>query len=150
MNAARERRGLDDAREVLEAARVVAVLGFNPDESRPAHYVPAYLHAQGYRIIPVNPAMAARGESAFGEPARASLAEIREPVDVVDVFRRAEVLETHLADILAMDPPPRAVWLQSGIRNDDFARRVVEAGIDVVQDRCTLADHRRLGLGSVA
>lgn len=125
------------------------MLGFNPDESRPAHYVPAYLRAQGYRVIPVNPVLAARGAAFHGEPARATLAEIAEPVDVVDVFRRPEAIPAHLEDILAMSPRPRVVWLQQGIRNDEAAARLVEAGINVVQDRCTLADHRRLGLGRV-
>jgi predicted CoA-binding protein len=143
---ARERRSLEDVREVLETARTVAVLGFNPDESRPAYWVPAYMHEHGYRIVPVNPMMASRGESGLGEPARESLAAVGEPVDVVDVFRRAEVLGTHLEDILAMEPRPKLVWLQLGIRNDEFTRALLDAGIEVVQDRCMLADHKRLGL----
>jgi len=81
---------------------------------------------------------------------RSTLAEIGEPIDLVDVFRRPEHLPGHLDDILAMKPRPRLVWLQLGIRNDAFARTVDSAGIDVVQDRCTLADHRRLGVGPVA
>jgi predicted CoA-binding protein len=132
----------------LRAARTVAVLGAHHDPSRAACYVPEYLHAQGYRVLPVNPALA--GTTLWGEPVRATLAELGEPVDIVDVFRRPELLPGHLADVLAMTPRPRLVWLQLGIRNDAFAREVQAAGIDVVQDRCTLADHRALGIGRTA
>lgn len=135
-------------REALTGARIIAVLGAHDQPSRPAFYVPDYLHQQGYRLIPVNPALA--GRTLWGEQVRATLAEIGEPVDIVDVFRRPELLPGHVEEILAMKPPPRIVWLQLGIRNDAFARTIVAAGIDVVQDRCTLADHRRMGIGPVA
>ncbi len=133
--------------EALRRARTIAVHGAHKDPARPACYVPEYLHAQGYRVLPVNPALA--GEALFGERVRATLAEIGEAVDIVDVFRRAELLPAHMDDLLAMSPRPRLVWLQLGIQNDAFARAVEHAGMDVVQDRCTLADHRRLGIGRV-
>jgi uncharacterized protein len=76
------------------------------------------------------------------------LSEIREPVDIVDVFRRAELLEGHLEDILGMNPRPKLVWLQLGIRNPDFAAKLLEAGIEVIQDRCLMADHRNLRIGN--
>ncbi len=132
---------------VLRSARTIALLGAHSDPSRPAYYVPEYLHSQGYRILPVNPALA--GQTLFGERVRASLAELGEEIDIVDVFRRPDLLRSHLDDLRAMKPRPRLVWLQLGIRNDDFAREVEASGIDVVQDRCTLADHRRLGVGPV-
>lgn len=131
--------------ETLRAARTIAVLGAHEDPSRPAFYVPDYLHAQGYRILPVNAMLA--GKTLWGERVRATLAELGEQVDIVDVFRRPEALPAHLDDLLAMSPRPRLVWLQLGIRNDAFARAVQDAGIDVVQDRCTLADHRAFGVG---
>jgi uncharacterized protein len=134
-------------REALARARVIAVLGAHDQPSRPAFYVPDYLHQQGYRILPVNPALA--GRTLWGEVVRATLAEIAEPVDMVDVFRRPELLSGHVADLLSMKPLPRVVWLQLGIRNDAFAREITAAGMDVVQDRCTLADHRRMGIGPV-
>ena len=136
-----------DIRRVLTSARVVAVLGAHPESFRPAAYVPAYLHQQGYRILPVNPAKV--GLTLWGEPVRASLTELREPVDIVDVFRRSDALPAHLDEILGMVPRPRVVWLQLGIIHDAFAQQLVEAGIDVVQNRCTLADHRAMGLGPV-
>jgi predicted CoA-binding protein len=141
---ARERIGIDDVREVLETAKTVAVVGVSAAPEKPAHYVPEYLHRHGYRIIPVNASMA--GQTVFGEIVRSSLAEIAQPVDVVDMFRRAEHLGGHLEDILAMNPKPKLVWLQLGIRNDDFTQKLLEAGIEVVQDRCMLADHRNLRL----
>ncbi|HUH02578.1 MAG TPA: CoA-binding protein [Kofleriaceae bacterium] len=136
-----------EVERVLREARVVAVLGAHCEAHRPACYVPAYLHEQGYRIVPVNPRVV--GQTLWGEPVRASLVEIQEPVDIVDVFRRSEAVADHVEEILAMQPQPRVVWLQQGIRNDAAARQLIEAGIDVVQDRCTLADHRAMGIGPV-
>jgi uncharacterized protein len=136
-----------DIRRVLEEARTIAVLGAHEDPAKPASYVPAYLHERGYRVLPVNPVL--RGKTLFGEVVRETLADIGEAVDIVDVFRRAEQLPAHLPDLLAMAPRPRLVWLQLGIRNDAVARALIEASIDVVQDRCTLADHRHFGLGNV-
>ena len=126
----------------LRATRVIAVLGAHRDPARAAFYVPEYLHRQGYRMCPVNPVLV--GEELWGEPVVATLAELRTPVDLVDVFRRPEALEGHLADILAMAPPPNVVWLQLGIRNHRFAQALVARGIDVVEDRCLKVEDRRL------
>ncbi len=131
----------------LRSARTIAVLGVSADPDKPAHYVPEYLHRMGYRILPVNPGLV--GRELFGEPVRARLADLDEPVDIVDVFRRPELLPPHLEDLRAMKHRPRIVWLQLGIRNDAFARDVEAAGIDVVQSKCTLAEHRHLGIGPV-
>jgi len=140
----RELVSTEEIVDVLVGSRVVAVVGFHRDPMKPAHYVPEYLSRQGYTVIPVNPALAARGESYFGRAAVSSLAEIDEPVDVVDVFRRSDKVGEHLSDILAMKHRPRTVWLQLGIRNDEVADVLVREGIQVVQDRCMLADHRNL------
>jgi predicted CoA-binding protein len=132
----------------LRAARTIAVLGASDTPMKAGFYVPDYLYSQGYRIVPVNPVLA--GSTMWGESVRATLAEIGEPVDIVDVFRRPDLLPGHTEDLRAMAPQPKLVWLQLGIRNDAFAAAVQQMGIDVVQDRCTLADHRRLHLGPVA
>lgn len=134
-------------RRVLEQARTIAVLGVHVDPVKPAHYVPDYLAEQGYRILPVNPAFV--GQQLWGRPVVATLAELDTPVDIVDVFRRPDKIPEHIDDILAMQPRPRVVWLQLGIRNDQAARQLIQAGIEVVQDRCTLADHRAFRLGPV-
>lgn len=139
---------LEHARRVLEQSHTIAVLGAHPERVRPAHYVPDYMAHQGYRIIPVNPGKV--GQTLWGEPIRGSLAELDEPIDIVDVFRRSEAVPAHLDDILSMTPLPKVVWLQLGIRNDAVAKRLEAAGIEVIQDRCLLADHRRLGLPTKA
>jgi predicted CoA-binding protein len=143
----RELREESEIRAVLESARTIAVLGAHPDGSRPANYVPAWMHRHGSRCIPVNPRFV--GQEIFGETVRETLVEIGEPVDVVDVFRRAENLPDHLDEILAMHPLPKVVWLQSGIRNDAFCDALIDRGIEVVQDRCMYADHRRMGIGKL-
>lgn len=133
-----------DVLRVLTENRVIAVVGFHHDPMKPAHYVPEYLYRQGYTIIPVNPALAARGESFFGHKAVSTLTEITTPVDIVEIFRRSDRVRDHLADILSMSPLPRVVWMQQGIRDEATARALSERGIDVIQDRCMLADHRAL------
>ncbi|MBK9030755.1 MAG: CoA-binding protein [Myxococcales bacterium] len=133
-----------DVRAILAHSPTVAVLGVHHDPARPAHYVPAYLHAQGYRVLGVNPALV--GRALFGAPVVATLADLAEPIDLIDVFRRADALPGHLAELAACPAP--VVWFQLGIRNDAVAEALRAAGKRVVQDRCTLADHRRLGLGA--
>ncbi|MEZ4449358.1 MAG: CoA-binding protein [Nannocystaceae bacterium] len=129
-------------RAILERARVIAVLGAHHQSTRPAFYVPDYLHARGYTILPVNPELV--GRSLWGQPVVGGLAEVDRPVDLVDVFRRPERLMGHVPELLSMRPVPPVVWFQLGIRDDRAAAALRAGGIEVVQDRCTLADHRRL------
>ena len=138
---------INDARlrEILTGSPTVAVLGIHREPEKAAFYVPEYLHDEGYRVIGVNPEFA--DETLFGEKVRSTLREISEPIDIVDVFRRPDAIPTHVDDILAMQPRPRVVWFQLGIKHDEAAKKLEEAGITVVQNRCTLADHQRLGLG---
>lgn len=131
----------------LAAARRVAVLGAHHEAHRPAFYVPEYLHGQGYAILPVNPALV--GQTLWGQPVAASLASWRGGFDVVDVFRRSDALPAHLPELLDACAPGALVWLQSGIRNDAVAAALSAAGLDVVQDRCMLADHRAWAIGPV-
>lgn len=133
-------------RQILTTSPTIAVLGLHLEPERAAFYVPEYLYDEGYRIIGVNPRL--DGKELFGEKIRKTLAEISEPVDLVDVFRRAELIPQHLEDILAMRPRPKVVWFQLGIKNEDAAKALEAVGIVVVQNRCTLADHQRLGLGA--
>jgi predicted CoA-binding protein len=135
-------------RELLTTSPTIAVLGIHNQPEKAAFYVPEYLHEEGYRIIGVNPLLA--GEQLFGEPVRKTLSEIDVPVDLVDVFRRSELIPQHVEDLLAMSPRPKVVWFQLGIRNEDVARVLEASGITVVQNHCTLADHQRLGLGAPA
>ena len=141
---------MNDARirEILTGSPTIAVLGIHHEPEKAAFYVPEYLHDEGYRILGVNPRFT--DQTLFGVPVRATLAELDEPVDLVDVFRRAEDIPAHVEDILAMKPRPKVVWFQLGIKNDDAAKILEAAGITVVQNRCTLADHQRLALGAPA
>jgi uncharacterized protein len=140
----------DDAvRELLLRSRRIAVLGIKPETHamRPAHYVPSYLADVGYDVIPV-PVYYPDVRQILGKPVYRTLSAVPGAIDVVDVFRRAEHVMAHIPDILAKRP--HAVWLQSGIRHDEAARQLTEAGIMVVQDRCMLADHQRLRVGRPA
>ena len=131
-----------DLREVFAETRTIAVLGAHTDPGKPACYVPDYLAAHNYEIHAVNPSFA--GRTLWGHPCVATLTDLREPIDMVDVFRRPEALIAHLPEILGMRPLPRLVWLQLGISHAEFARQLRAAGIRVIQDRCALADHRHL------
>lgn len=135
---------MSDLAQILTHSPTIAVLGIHHDPSRPASYVPAYLHEHGYRILGVNPALV--GRALFGVPVVATLADLTEPIDLVDVFRRPDALPAHLEELRACPAP--VVWFQLGIRHDEVAAALVAAGKQVVQDRCTLAEHRRLGLGA--
>ena len=138
---------INDARlrEILAGSPTVAVLGIHREPEKAAFYVPEYLHDEGYRVIGVNPEFV--NETLFGEKVRSTLKEIAEPIDIVDVFRRPEMIPQHVEDILAMTPKPRFVWFQLGIKHEEAAKRLEDAGITVIQNRCTLTDHQRLGLG---
>jgi len=134
----------DDAglTRILREAKTIAVLGAKEGATEPAHYVPQYLQGRGYRVIPVNPILA--GRTILGETVVATLADLPEPVDLIDVFRRPEYLPGHAREIIALARPPRVVWFQLGIRHDGAAAELVRAGMDVVQDRCMMPEHRRL------
>ncbi len=134
----------DDAAlgRILKSARTIAVLGAKAQANQPAYYVPAYLAARGYRILPVNPTLT--GRSLFGVAVGATLADLGEPVDVIEVFRRPEFLPGHAREVLALPWRPQVVWFQLGIRHDGAAAMLARAGIQVVQDRCMMPEHRRL------
>ena len=135
----------NDIRDILVETQRVAVLGIKPESraGQPAHYVPRYLQEQGYQVVPV-PTYYPDVTEILGRPVYRELAAIPGPVDMVDVFRRAGDIPPHVDDLIAKDPA--VVWFQLGIRNDDAARRLAQAGIRVVQDRCTMIDHRRFEL----
>jgi predicted CoA-binding protein len=138
-----EGRILDSEEEVgaaVRSVRVVAVLGMKDERApdAPAYRIPKALQMRGIRVIPVNPKL----QEALGERAYATLGDVPEPFDTLDVFRRSSAIP-EVSDAVLMLPPgrrPRLVWLQSGIRNDEAARRLVQAGIDVVQDRCLMVE----------
>lgn len=129
--------------QVLDAAHTIAVVGMKGDPEQDAHRIPSYMAQHGYTIVPVNPKL----ERALGRTAYPSLRAVSEAgvaVELVNVFRASENVAGHVDDILSMEPLPKAVWLQLGIHHGPSARRLRDAGIDVIQDRCLMVDHRRL------
>lgn len=131
-----------ELRDLFATTRSIAILGANTEPGKPACYVPDYLAAHGFAVYPVNPGFV--GRNLWGHTCVATLHELEQPIDLVDVFRRPDALMPHVPEILAMRPLPKLVWLQLGIRHGEFARTLRAAGIRVIEDRCTLAEHRRL------
>lgn len=127
---------------IAKDARRVAVLGIKTEQQRgqPAFDVPAYLKHVGIEVVPV-PVYYPDVTTILGEPVVRRVVDAGSPLDIVDVFRRAKDLAPHLDDLIAAKP--RCVWLQLGIRDDAFAQKLADAGIDVVQDHCLLVEHRR-------
>ncbi len=125
-------------RDILANAKTVAVVGVTDKPDRPNHTVPAYLQAQGYHIIPVNP----RLSEGLGHTAYASVRDLPEAVDVVQIFRPAEDVPPIVEDAIANGA--RVVWMQPGILNEAAAQRAEAAGLRVVMDRCLGSTHRAL------
>lgn len=128
--------------KLLNETRTIAVLGIKTEAQagQPAFYVPSYLQSAGFQIIPV-PVYYPKTTHILGLPVYRQLIDIPIDVDLVNVFRRSQDVPRHVEDLLAKKP--KAVWMQSGIRNDAVAETLAKAGIRVVQDRCLMVDHRR-------
>jgi predicted CoA-binding protein len=127
-------------RDVLGRARTIAMVGASPNWNRPSYFVMKYLQLKDFRVIPVNPR--AEGEEILGEQIYASLDDVPDPVDMVDVFRSAEeALEITKA---AIDKGAKIVWMQIGVRNDEAARLAEDAGLSVVMNRCPKIEYSRL------
>jgi uncharacterized protein len=126
--------------EILRGTRTIALLGASPNPDRPAHGVMRYLLEQGYRVVPVRPLDC---DEVLGVPCVGSLAEIEEPIDLVDVFRRVEAAPGHAREAVAAGA--KAFWLQLGLRSEEARATCEGAGIDYVEDLCTAIEHRRLG-----
>src|SRR2546427_9202661 len=128
--------------DVIRQTRTIAVLGMKPDShaDQPAHYVPAHMAAAGYEIIPV-PVYYPDVTEILGKKVYRKLMDVGRPIDMVNVFRRSKDIPPHIDDIIAAKP--KSVWFQLGIRNDEAARRLAEAGIKVIQDRCLMVEERQ-------
>ena len=129
-------------RGILESAQTIAVVGASPRRERPSHRVMAYLQRRGYRAIPVNPNAA--GGTINGEKVYASLAEVPEPIDMVDVFRRSEAAGGVVDQAIAVGA--KVVWMQLEVRDDAAAARAEAHGMKVVMNRCPAIEIPRLGL----
>ena len=126
--------------QILEESKTIALVGASPNPDRPSHSVMRYLLAQGYRVIPVRPLDC---DEVLGIPCVASLAEIEEPIDLVDVFRREDAAPAHAQEAVAA--AAKAFWLQLGLRSPGARTIATEAGLDYVEDACTAIVHRNLG-----
>lgn len=132
----------DLIKDILTTSKTVAVVGASPKPERDSHRITAFLIDAGYTVFPVNPALA--GSSLLGRPAYASLRDIPEPVDLVDIFRRSEEVGPIVDD--AVQIGAKSVWMQLGVVNPDAAARAEAAGLKVVMDRCVKIEYQRLGL----
>jgi predicted CoA-binding protein len=128
----------DELRALLTSARTIAMVGASANPERPSHGIMKQLLGAGYRVIPVNP----KETEVLGQPAVASLADIAEPVDIVDVFRRSEDTPAIADEAVALGA--KALWLQLGVSNDDAAARATAGGLTVIMNKCIGATHRAL------
>jgi len=124
--------------ELLQEGRVIAVVGLSPSRFRPSYGVSEYMQAQGFRIIPVNP----NETEILGERCYASLEDVREKVDIVNIFRRPEFVPPLVDSAIRMGA--KCVWMQEGVVHEEAAELARVAGLLVVMDRCILKEHRRL------
>lgn len=129
-------------RNLLASSRTIAVVGASPNAARPVYGVMAYLLRAGYRVIPVNPGQA--GREILGQKVYATLGDVPEPVDIVDIFRRQEALGGVVDEALALKSRPKGIWMQLDLRDDAAAAKAEAEGITVVMDRCIKVDHARL------
>lgn len=127
-------------RTLLRNSRTIAVVGLSADWNRPSHFAAKYMQQHGYRILPVNPRYA--GQSVLGEPCVATLEDLTEPVDIVDVFRRSEDVMPLARSAVALGA--KCLWQQLGVRNEEAAALAAQAGLTSVMDRCVKIEHARL------
>jgi len=126
----------DPIGELLKRSKTIAVVGLSSNPLRPSHGVSAYMQSQGYRIVPVNPEI----DFCLGEKAYASLLEVPEKIDIVNIFRRPEYVEEVVDQAIQLKLP--AVWMQEEVIHEKAAEKARTAGIFVVMDRCILQEHR--------
>lgn len=134
----------DDAyiSDILNEVRTIAVVGASIKEERPSFRVMKFLIEKGYTVFPVNPGHA--GKEILGRMTYARLADVPEPVDMVDVFRATQSVPPMVEDVLALDPLPKVIWMQLGVRHDDAAAKAEASGIKVVMNRCPAIEYPRL------
>jgi predicted CoA-binding protein len=134
----------DDAhiRRILDSVKTVAVVGASHGDDRPSMFVVKYLTERGYRVFPINPGRA--GKLVAGNTAYARLKDVPEPIDMIDVFRRADRVDEVLDEALALTPRPKVFWMQLGVKNEEAAARAEAAGMTVVMNRCPKIEYGRL------
>ncbi len=129
-------------RSILDEVKTIAVVGASANRVRPSYFVLTYLLSKGYDAIPVNPGRA--GKPIAGAMTYASMADIDRPIDMVDIFRNSEAAAGVVHEALELDPLPKVIWMQLGVRNDEAAALAEAAGVRVVMDRCPKIEYARL------
>ncbi|BCM83972.1 CoA-binding protein [Methylobacterium indicum] len=129
-------------RKILQRVRSIALVGASANPARPSWIVTKYLLERGYQVIPVNPGLA--GTDLLGRPVVARLADLAQPVDMVEIFRNSEAAGPLVDEALALDPLPGVIWMQLGVRNDEAAARAEARGVTVVMNRCPKIEYGRL------
>jgi predicted CoA-binding protein len=129
-------------RGILNTVKTIAMVGISPKDNRPSYFAFKYLKERGYRMIPVNPGQV--GKEILGEKVYAKLADIPDPVDMVDIFRGSKYAAGIVEEALAMQPRPRVIWMQLTVRNDEAAAEAEAAGMKVVMNRCPKIEYGRL------
>src|ERR1035437_9545165 len=129
-------------RGILNTVKTIAMVGISPKDNRPSYFAFKYLQDRGYRMIPVNPGQA--GQKILGQKVYATLSEIPEPVDMVDIFRASEHVLPIVQEALTLNPKPQVIWMQLTVRNEEAARLAEQAGLKVVMNRCPKIEYGRL------
>ena len=129
-------------RGILNSVKTIAMVGISPKDNRPSYFAFKYLQERGYRMIPVNPGQA--GKEILGQKVYASLADIPEPVDMVDIFRASAYALPVVQEALALKPKPQVIWMQLGVHNEAAAKLAEDAGMKVVMNRCPKIEYGRL------
>ncbi|MEZ5839860.1 MAG: CoA-binding protein [Hyphomicrobiales bacterium] len=129
-------------RSILDDVKTIAMVGASPNTTRPSYFVLKYMLEKGYMVFPINPGQA--GKEILGTEFYASLADLPEPVDMVDIFRNPEAAGEVVDEALAMNPRPKVIWMQLEVRNDEAAARAEAAGMRVVMNRCPKIEYGRL------
>ena len=129
-------------RGILKTVKTIAMVGISPKDNRPSYFAFKYLLERGYRMIPVNPGQ--EGKEILGQKVYAKLADIPEPVDMVDIFRASKFAPAVVAEALELKPRPGVIWMQLGVRSDEAAALAEAAGVKVVMNRCPKIEYGRL------
>lgn len=129
-------------RDILRGVKTIALVGASNNEVRPSYFVLKYLLDKGYEVIPVNPGFA--GQEILGQIVYGALKDVPKPIDMVDIFRNSQAAGAIADEALALDPSPKVIWMQLGVRNDEAAARAEAKGIKVVMNRCPKMEYGKL------
>jgi uncharacterized protein len=132
---------------ILSGVKAVALVGVSTNPARASNFVLRYLLQKNYRAYAVNPLYA--GETVAGQTIHASLADVPEPIDMVEIFRRADAVPAVVDEVLALEPRPKVIWMQLGVRHEEAAAKAEAAGLDVVMNRCAKIEYGRMS-GEIA